>query len=204
MSATATVPSGQSANDPIPGATDQSLVKDLRHGDEDAAAHLFQRYGRRLTALVRARTSHSLATRIDPDDVVQSVFRTFFLRVRDGHYDVPAGAQLWGLLLTITLSKLRDHENYHLAAKRDARLTVPLDADSATVSADGDGDAVFFQLVIQEAFAGLPDLHRAVVELRLAGHEVADIAAHTCRSRRSVERVLQDVRIRLTKLLEEP
>src|SRR5580692_4035275 len=122
MSATATAPSGKPGNDPIPGATDQSLLKDLRHGDEDAAAHLFQRYGRRLTALVRARTSHSLANRIDPDDVVQSVFRTFFLRVRDGHYDVPAGAQLWGLLLTITLSKLRNHENYHLAAKRDARL----------------------------------------------------------------------------------
>jgi DNA-directed RNA polymerase specialized sigma24 family protein len=108
------------------------------------------------------------------------------------------------LLLTITLTKLRDHENYHLAAKRDARLTVPLDTSAASCKEPADGDAVFFQLVIQEALAGLPDLHRAVLELRLAGHEVAEIAAHTCRSRRSVERVLQQVRVRLTKLLEEP
>jgi RNA polymerase sigma-70 factor, ECF subfamily len=189
--------------------SDHSLLRDVRRGDDSAAAQLYRRYGQRLLALVRAKTSNSLASRIDADDVVQSVFRTFFLRVRDGHYDVPRGEDLWGLLLSIALSKLRDQEHFHRAAKRDVRLTVPLEIDgsaggrviSPSRKAEEDGDGAFFQLVVQEAFAGLPELHRAVVELRLAGHEVAAIAAQTGRSRRTVERVLQDVRARLTDLL---
>jgi len=187
----------------VPTPSDHSLLRQVRRGDDTAAAQLYCRYGQRLLALVRAKTSTSLSSRIDADDVVQSVFRTFFLRVRDGHYDVPRGEDLWGLLLSIALSKLRDQEQFHRAAKRDVRLTVPLEVDGAGTlgQADDDGDGVFFQLVVQEAFAGLPELHRTVVELRLAGHEVAAIAAHTGRSRRTVERVLQDVRSRLTNLL---
>jgi RNA polymerase sigma-70 factor, ECF subfamily len=186
-----------------PTPSDHSLLRDVRRGDDSAATHLYRRYGQRLLALVRAKTSTSLSSRIDADDVVQSVFRTFFLRVRDGHYDVPRGEDLWGLLLSIALSKLRDQEQFHRAAKRDVRLTVPLQVEGPGAPGQGgeDGDDVFFQLVVREAFAGLPELHRAVIELRLAGHDVAAIAAHTGRSRRTVERVLQDVRGRLTTLL---
>ena len=42
------------------------------------------------------------------------------------------------------------------------------------------------------------------VRLRIDGHEVADIAAHTGRSKRSVERVLQQFRDQLQGLLDDP
>src|SRR5262245_10642032 len=104
--------------------SDQELLQRFRQGDEQAAAELYARYAHRLRALVKARCSSDLARRIDPDDIVQSVFRRFFQRVSQGDYDVPAGEELWGLLLVIALNKLRTEETYHRAGKRDVRLTI--------------------------------------------------------------------------------
>src|SRR4051812_1243006 len=53
--------------------------------DEDAAADvLFRRYAEQLTALARSRLSRTLASRVDPEDVVQSAYRSFFLLIRTG------------------------------------------------------------------------------------------------------------------------
>ncbi len=48
-----------------------------------------------------------LAGRVDADDIVQSVFRTFFRRVAKGDYEVPDGEELWKLFLVIALNKVR-------------------------------------------------------------------------------------------------
>ena len=42
-----------------------------------------------------------------------------------------------------------------------------------------------------------------MVELRIQGHEVAEIARQTGRSKRSVERALQEVRSKLRTLLQQ-
>ena len=55
-------------------------------GDEDAARQLFDRYAEQLVALARRRISQRLASRIDPEDIVQSVFRTFFHRAKQGQF----------------------------------------------------------------------------------------------------------------------
>jgi hypothetical protein len=44
---------------------------------------------------------------------------------------------------------------------------------------------------------------RAIVELRIEGHEVEEIVARTQRSRRSVERALQEFRARLREVISE-
>ena len=66
-----------------------------------------------------------LASRVDPEDIVQSVFRSFFQRAITDAYSVPAGQDLWKLLLTIALNKVRSQGVYHRAAKRDV-LRSPL------------------------------------------------------------------------------
>jgi hypothetical protein len=43
--------------------------------------------------------------------------------------------------------------------------------------------------------------YRALAGLRIQGHEVAEIARQSGRSKRTVERILQDVRARLRQLL---
>ena len=76
---------------------------------------------------------------------------------------------------------------------------------AAAVTPGSDEEALHtLQLTIEELLAPLPTSHRAIIELRAAGHEVADIAARTGRSRRSVERILHDFRRRLHGLVHEP
>ena len=51
---------------------------------------------------------------------------------------------------------------------------------------------------------GLPAQHRLVVQLRMEGHEVAEIAKMMGRGKRSVERILQKCRERMSRLLVDP
>src|SRR5580658_3450132 len=92
--------------------SDRSLLVRLRGGQQDAATELYLRYAQRLRALVRSRCSPQLSRRLEPDDIVQSVFRRFFRRVLQGDYDVPPGEELWGLLLVIALNKIRTEEAF--------------------------------------------------------------------------------------------
>jgi RNA polymerase sigma-70 factor, ECF subfamily len=178
--------------------SDRSLLARLKRGNEDAATQLYLRYARRLRALVRARCSSQLARRVEPDDIVQSVFRRFFNRVTKADYDVPPGEELWGLLLVIALNKLRSEESHHRAAKRDVRLSADTSLDDR-----GEDDTGHLSLSVEDALSRLPEAQRQMVELRIAGHEVAEIALSTGRSKRTVERLLQDVRSRLRTLLAE-
>ena len=196
--------------DPGPGPSDHSLLVKVQRGQDDAATALYLRYAKRLRALVKAQRGADLAARVDPDDIVQSVFRTFFRRAAEGHYDVPPGDELWKLFLVIALYKVRDTAAFHRADKRDVgRTVVGADVDRSVAgrlrSGSGrDEEALtILQLVIDEILAKLPPAHRRIVELRVEGHEVADIAAQTGRAKRSVERILQEFRGRLSAAIRD-
>jgi ECF sigma factor len=106
--------------EPIP-----ALVQQLRAGNRDAAEKLFARYAQRLTRLAEQHLSRKLAGRLDGEDVVQSVFRTFFRRSATGEFRIDSSAQLWQLLVKITLLKARAKARYHTADKRDAGAEQP-------------------------------------------------------------------------------
>ena len=89
-------------------SSDRSLLRRFRHGQADAPTQLYLRYAERLQALAARQTSPELGRRLDPEDIVQTVFRTFFRRVAEGSYDVPDGEEIWKLLLVIALNKIRD------------------------------------------------------------------------------------------------
>src|SRR5271163_4177723 len=83
------------------------LVARWRAGDQRAATELFHRYASRLILFVRSRLSGRIARRLDPEDVVQSAYRSFFGGTRDGRYVPHRGGDLWQLLVVITLHKLQ-------------------------------------------------------------------------------------------------
>src|SRR5271167_4544767 len=101
-----------------PSASDHSLLSRYRGGSQDAATELYLRYVERLRGLARAQLSANLAAKVEIDDIVQSVFGSFFRGVNDSLYHVPAGEELWKLLLVIALHKIRDQGRYHNTAKR--------------------------------------------------------------------------------------
>jgi RNA polymerase sigma-70 factor (ECF subfamily) len=182
---------------------DDSLLRRFRGGDEDAATQLYLRYAGRLRAMARAQSARELARRVDPEDIVQSVFRTFFRRAAAGEYEVPAGDELWKLFLVIGLNKVRAVAAFHKAAKRDVRQTAGGDAVATAPLATQEDDLRVLRMTIEELLAPLPAKHREIITLRIEGHEVADIAAKTGRAKRSVERILQEFRTRLQGVLNE-
>jgi RNA polymerase sigma-70 factor (ECF subfamily) len=197
---------GPTAAPPGPAPSDRSLLRRFRGGQPDAATELYLRCAERLRTLAAGQRAPDLAPRVDPDDIVQSVFRTFFRRAAGGQYDVPDGEDLWKLFLVIALHKIRSTATYHRAAKRDVRVTATglPDADAGQRLAAPDETALAtLRLVIDELLDALPPSMRAIVELRVEGHEVDEIARRTRRSRRSVERALQEFRARLSPLIRE-
>ena len=70
------------------------LLERFRGGDDLAAAEIFNRYFGRLTALARSRLSPRLARRTDPEDIVLSVYRSFFVAARRPVHPEPRGRPL--------------------------------------------------------------------------------------------------------------
>jgi RNA polymerase sigma-70 factor, ECF subfamily len=203
----------EASHDPEAGAgsesseepSDRSLLQRIRHGNQDAASVLYYRYAHRLRALVQAKRSSDLASRVDHEDIVQSVFKSFFRGVSRGSYDVPAGEELWHLFLVITLNKVRAKGVFHRAAKRDVRLTVgddEIDGSSGGLKSNHEA-YLLLKMSVEEALDRLPAQHKLVTQLRMEGDEVAEIARKTGRSKRSVERILQECREKLSHLLGE-
>ena len=108
-------PTCESLDDP----GDRDLLTELRTGSETAATRLYERYARRLLALAQKNTGLDLANRFDPDDIVQSVFGSFFRKAKNGLYDVPDSGNLWPLLLVIAMQKIRAFGAFHRAKCRD-------------------------------------------------------------------------------------
>jgi RNA polymerase sigma-70 factor (ECF subfamily) len=188
------------------GASDRSLLRRLQSGQGDASTELYLRYAERLLALASAQRSPDLARVVDAEDIVQSVFRTFFRRASLGHYSVPDGEEIWKLLLVIALNKVRATGAFHRAAKRDVRRTSAGQTYDRMVESHPTQDGValaFLGMVIKELLESLPEAHRRMIELRIEGHEVGDIAVAVQRSKRSVERVLQDFRRSLDAQIAE-
>jgi RNA polymerase sigma-70 factor (ECF subfamily) len=77
----------------------------LRAGDDDAARELFERFAQQLIALARRRFRDGLRHKVDPEDVVQSAYKSFFARYGPENLNVGSWHSLWGLLTLITLRK---------------------------------------------------------------------------------------------------
>src|SRR5689334_8029550 len=94
------------------------LLRRVAAGDNQAATEVFEQYVERLTALARSRLSAKLAPRVDPEDIVQSAYRSFFVAAGRGQFELQRSGDLWRLLVEITLHKLYRTAQHHLAQQR--------------------------------------------------------------------------------------
>ncbi len=175
------------------------LLERFQAGDDAAAEAIFDRYFRRLTLLARSRLSARLAQRIDPEDVVQSVYRSFFVAAREGRYTLGRGGDLWRLLAAITRHKLHHQARQHRADRRSVDLECSLEEMGEVASHDRGSDpspeeAVALSDELERVFAELDPFGRRVLELRLQGSPLATIAEETGRAERSVRRALSRIR----------
>jgi RNA polymerase sigma factor (sigma-70 family) len=190
---------------PIPAdISDGSLLRRFRGGVSDAATLLYFRYADHLHSLAAARLSPDLEPRLGAEDIVQSVFRTFFRRAALGQYEVPDGESLWKLFLVMALNKIRSAAIHHRAACRDVSRTPNADVAAPQAGDGGRADALStLHLVIDELLQRLPPSSRVIIERRIEGYEVAEIAETAGCSKRSVERILREFRDQLHTILNE-
>ncbi len=181
------------------------LIDRYRTGDEAAAKELFDRYVSRLIGLVHGRMNRKLGRRLDPEDIVQSTFRSFFSGVQHDRYQFDEPGDLWRLLTVMALNKLRHKVEFHGAIKRGLA-----NEQSMSGSADDERRPDLEVLATQP----LPDAAAAVIEelalltsdlepvqaemitLRMQGYQLEEIAELVDRSERTVRRVLEKIRQR--------
>lgn len=180
---------------------DSVLLKRYRRGDDDAATALYIKYASRLRHLAKSNTSDDLKTRFDADDVVQSVFRTFFRRATEGYFDAPHGDELWNLFLVIALNKVRGHGKFHRRKMRDVGATRSIE-DGVFASEDTTPLATL-EMSIAELLDTLPERKRKIVELRIMGFSMEDIAKETKRCTRTIERTLKQFRDMLSRQIHD-
>jgi RNA polymerase sigma-70 factor (ECF subfamily) len=178
-----------------PSSSDHVLIHRFRMGDEDAALQLYYRYADRLLRLAAQNTPAELTPRFDPEDIVQSVFRTFFRRAAKGSYEAPEGDELWKLLLVMALNKVRARGAFHRSGKRDIRKTKPFPAEESQFDPQNAEEAKsILCMSVEEMIQRQPASHHAIIRHRIDGMEVQAIAELENRSKRTVERILQSFR----------
>ncbi len=185
----------------------QSLIARARGGSEEAAARIVEEYTAALVAVARRQIGSKLGRRVDPEDVVQSTYRSLFVRMQRGEYDLGNAEQLWKLLVSMTLNKVRNQAAHHharrrnLAAERSALAPGQSPGADQPASSDEPGPAEAAMLVdeLQSFLATLADRERSIVELRLQGLSSVEIATETGWSERSVRRILERIHHRLRR-----
>ena len=189
---------------PLAERGDHFLVRRLRSGNQDAATQLYLRYHGRLTSLVKNRCSTDLARCAGVEDIVQSVFATFFRRIADGCYEVAVGDSAWKVLLVVALNRVRSEATYYYAARRDAQRTMTGPTAQEFLESKASGREVtraHFEMVFQEILDRLPCADRQLVRLRIEGFTVAEVARMTGRSTCTVERIIHGWRLALSELV---
>jgi RNA polymerase sigma-70 factor (ECF subfamily) len=186
-----------------------ALMGRLRAGEDGAAREVFVRFAARLAGLARRQLGARLAVKVDPEDVVQSAYKSFFLRQREGELDVGTWDGLWGLLTMITLRKCADRAAYYHTQKRDVAREVPGGStDSAPGAVDlaldrepSPDEAAALTETVEALFRTIDDPdERAILELSLQGYTAVEISAQLGRAERSVRRLREHVRKRLERM----
>ncbi len=179
----------------------------LRTRDDAAARELFERFARQLIALARRKFAPGLQHKVDPEDVVQSAYKSFFGRYGAGNLDVGNWDGLWGLLTLITVRKCAERVAYHRAACRDAAREVSAPAgEGRAPGLEALGreptplEAAVLSETVEQLLASLDEDERPIVELSLQGYTTREISQQLGRAERTVRLLRECVRKRLERM----
>ena len=190
--------SGDSDNNP---ESVNRLVARAADGSQMAAGSLYKRFVMRLLTFAKRKIGNDVSGRVGADDIVQSTFRTFFRRATDGAYEFENEAGLWSLLRTIAHNKVRKQASHHRAQKRDVSKTASFEPAFQGATAGGD-EHHELRILVEELMQEMTEREQSIVQMRIEGFKVAEIAEKTNCSKRTTERVLNQFRELLARNLD--
>jgi RNA polymerase sigma-70 factor (ECF subfamily) len=192
--------------------TDESsfttVMSRLRAGDEHAAGEVFQRYVHRLIALASRQFDARVRSKEDPEDVVNSVLKSFFRSDDGSPYELSDWEALWRLLATITIRKCIARRQFWKAARRDVGREIgpPAEPEPDWMEAIARGptpeQAMALAEAIEQILSQLPSDHRTIAEYYLQNYPQAEIADRCHCSERTVRRVGERIRELLGEEIE--
>ena len=188
----------QANNAAIPN--DNELLERVRRGDQIAVAILYNRYGDRLVRVFSRRISSRFQAKVDPEDIWNSAVGSFCRRAKDGQFELEEGNDLWRLLKTIGLNKLRRHVRRGKTQRRDVGREVPLATpegkENPYIADSRDplplDERVAIKEIVEKLQERLRGPEKSILAHRLAGLKHSEIAKQTGFSDRTVRRILND------------
>jgi RNA polymerase sigma-70 factor (ECF subfamily) len=181
----------------------QDLMRQVRAGDQDAAAELVKLYESAIRRAVRFRLQDArLRSQFDSMDICQSVLASFFVRAAAGQYDIETPEQLVKLLTTMARNKLASQARKKFAHDRAVcKSAGTVEADELRSMEPDPSDVSIAQELYQEALKKLTAEELELVELRHRGRDWDSIAREknstpvVLRKRfsRALDRVLNEV-----------
>lgn len=160
---------------------------------EEAAQQFFDRYMQKLVSLVQRNLASRYSTRLDPEDVVQSVFRSWFNDAKEGKITAATESEIWKLLSVIALNKVRNKIKFHDAQRRSVVRTSDNADAIAAVPEPTERDAEDFLDIVETVGQKLDDKARRTLELLLEGYSVTEIADELGRTTKSISRYKKQI-----------
>lgn len=186
------------------------LMSLLQSGDRDAAGQVFNRFARRLIGLARSQLDEKLRVKVDPEDVVQSVYRSFFTRQRAGQFDLIDWESVWGILAVITVRKCSNCRAYYQTARRDVQREASVGAEEesdllnmARAREPTPSEAAMLRETVEQLMHGLDERDRRILQSALQGYTVTEISVQVGRAECTVRRTIHRVRNQLRRLRDE-
>jgi RNA polymerase sigma factor (sigma-70 family) len=182
---------------------------------EPAAIETFRRFTGRLLVLSANHLDPRLRRKLDPEDVLQSVLRSFFAREASGQLVVRDWGDLWGVLTVMTLRKCRRQAQRYKTGRRDLQREIERQRSSLESSRQGPAswealsrdpspsESAMLAEAAQQFMNDLSDRERDVLTLMLAGATVEEIGERLGRTERTVRRQLVRIKERLLKMKEQ-
>ncbi|QEG37155.1 RNA polymerase sigma factor [Bythopirellula goksoeyrii] len=186
----------------------------VKAGDSAAANRIWQHYFDRLVRSVRARLQGQNLAISDEDDIVVSVFDSFYNAAENGRFpNLTDRDDLWRLLLRMAARKVVDKRRHDRRQRRGGNVQLhSLDhagEDKQVIEAIGDEPSPEMVLMMQESVEQLFS-HLGVGQIRdlavakLEGYTNAEIAQRLGCSERTIERRLNLIREKCQQELVDP
>lgn len=177
----------------------EDMIDAANQGREFADSEIHRAFVRRLVALSNRYISERFRSKVEAEDVVQSVFKSFFLKQRDEEYEIEESDDLWRLLAKITVAKTINKIKQFRTIKRSvSREIVRNENDGSSFFGANDQpaavDSLVFQELLDNLFNRLPDNLQRIVCLKLQGYTHFEIGEIEKCSTRTVIRSLKKIR----------
>ena len=172
----------------------RNLIDRLNQGDEQAFRDLFETYRPVLRMVVRRRLSAPLRSKLDSEDVVQSVWADLLDVFREGGDRFADANRLEAFLVRAARNRLVDRQRqYHLPVQLERPAAEPDHEAAASPWPERPSEAVQADELWEQILASCPPVHRELLVMKREGRSLAEMAERSHLHPSSIRRIFYEL-----------